>query len=84
MTKKTVYTVYDNGKPADNISYPMLSDLEHCSKSSFDTFEEAEIYAKVWYKEEQEYLFDTPTHPSSFEIGVIYDYSGRGDVIEIR
>lgn len=77
MTKKTVYTVYDNGKPADNISYPMLSDLEHCwDNSSFDTLEEAQAYVAQWIGG------DNPPH--DLPLNMIYDYSGCGDVVEIR
>lgn len=68
------YQVFDNGKPADCHHHPKV----HSSwdRSVFDTLAEAQAYARKWlgiYAPSGPIPVDTP-----------WDYSGMGDVIEIR
>lgn len=48
MTKKIVYTVYDDGILADNKHYTLLKHIQEWDTSSFDTLEEAQAYAALW------------------------------------
>lgn len=52
-----------------------------CNRSKFNTYEEALDYAKNylgWYSAQIEQMSDT------LPVGVAYDYSGYGNLIEIR
>lgn len=69
-----MFCVYDNDKPASVEGYPYM----HSSWKNhrFETFEEAQKYARNWLGE-LEIL--CPNEPNSR-----VDYSGYGDMIEIR
>lgn len=68
-----MFSLYDNGKPASAVGYPELEGKgwkSHC----FDTYEEADEYVRKWLG--QLYIQLEPNRP--------VDYSGYGDLIEIR
>jgi len=74
-----VFSVYDNGRPA---KYPDSKVDPSWNNNTFDTFEEALEYAHMWLG---------PFGGSwdgmdgvVLELNVPWDYSGYGDVIEIR
>lgn len=67
------YQVFDNGKPADCHHHKMHGSWE---KSSFDTLEEAEAYANNWLGIYGQY--------EAHELLTGVDYSGYGDVIQIK
>jgi hypothetical protein len=70
-----MYTVYDNGKPANRASYQSLRD-PWWDNASFPTFQAAVAYARCW-------LGEWDTLPIDWN-GSVYDYDGYGDTIEIR
>lgn len=67
------YEVYDNGRLAGYPYHDVDSGWKHPNCS---TFEQAREYAKLWLGE---YAPLAPTYPDEK-----IDYSGCGDVIEIR
>lgn len=67
------FQVFDNGKPADCHHHTVSSSL-NCSV--FSTYEEARAYAESWLGE----IF----HSTDLQLNTPYDYSGYGDLIEIR
>jgi len=68
-----MFQIFDNNKPADCHHHKV-----HCTwgNSKFDTFEEAQEYARLWLGEMCDLVPDKPR--------VKVDYSGYGDFIEIR
>lgn len=74
-----MFTVFDNGKPADCFHHKVHPSWK---QSTFNTFEEALEYARKWL---------APMGGSYdgkegvvLEVNTPYDYSGCGDLIEIR
>ncbi len=72
------YGVFDNGRPASKSGFPEIKGtgwLNHI----FDTYNDARRYAINWlgadggYGDFEDFKLNTP-----------YDYSGRGDMIEIK
>lgn len=71
------YGVYDNGKPASEKGFPNLKGKGCWTNHTFLTFEGAQEYARAW-------LGQFAPSPEFLKINQPYDYSGYGDVIEIR
>jgi len=69
-----MYQVFDNNRPADNKSFPKLGNA--WKKSKFKSFIAAHNYAQKW--------MGALGSPSSLKLNTPYDYSGYGDMIEIR
>jgi hypothetical protein len=67
------FSVYENGKPCNRIGFPILKGNDW-KNHSFDTFEAAQEYANDWLGD-----YATP-----LTVNVPYEYSGYGDMIEIR
>ena len=70
-----MFTVYDSGKSANNKGFPQLKN-KGWVQNSFSTLNEAIDYARNWLGE---YAAICPTEPNK-----PVDYSGYGDMIEIR
>jgi len=70
-----LYQVFDNEKPADCFNYDSKYG-SYWSISIYRTFEEACDYANRWLGKLSEGVVFTLNKP--------YDYSGYGDIIEIR
>lgn len=74
-----MYVVYDNGRPADCWNHSVHSSW---NKSFYTSHQEALIYARKWLgpvggsSDGQDGVYLYLNEP--------YDYSGCGDVIEIR
>jgi len=68
-----MFQVFDNNKPADASGH----NVHHTwNNSTFSTFEEAHQYANQWL---------APSHGLVIlKLNQPYDYSGYGDIIEIR
>lgn len=68
------FCVYDNGKPASAKGFPQIKEVEGWNNHKFDTFPIAAAYATMWVGHiiQPEDLLKP------------YDYSGYGDIIEIR
>jgi mannose-6-phosphate isomerase class I len=70
-----MFAVYCNGKSADLKGFPELR--HYCwATSKFTTLKEAQNYAEDWLGPY------TPGYP--LMLNAPYDYSGHGDIIEIR
>jgi len=72
-----MFEVFDNGKTADSRGFPSLSSIAPES-NKFDSFDSALEYATWWCggKSDSTMLPLLPDIP--------WDYSGYGDMIEIR
>ncbi len=68
------YCVYDNGKPASAKFFPQLGEIEGWDNHKFDSWPKAVAYASMWVGQiiQPEDLLKP------------YDYSGYGDIIEVR
>ena len=69
---RIMYQVFDNGKPADCLHCKVH---ESWNKSAYDTFEEALEYANKWLG-----MYGGVV----LKLNTPWDYSGYGDMIEIR
>jgi hypothetical protein len=69
-----MFGVYDNGKPASGVGFPVLKG-GGWDTHQFQTFEEAEKYAQNWLG-----LYAGVT----LEVNKPVDYDGYGTTIEIR
>lgn len=72
-----MFGVFDNGGPADSTGLPQLQGIECWAVSVFNTFEEAQEYAHHWCGQ---YL----AAEEKLQVDIPHDYSGYGDMIEIR
>ena len=72
----TMYGVFDNNKPANSTAFPQLKG-KGWKSHLFGTFKDAEEYAKEW-------LGDYYPGKDVLVLGLPYNYSGYGDLIEIR
>lgn len=77
-----MFQVFDNNKPADTTGFPSLTKGNGWDNSVFPTYEEARKYAWMWlgpyggsYDGESGY---------DLKVNTPWDYSGYGDMIEIR
>lgn len=72
-----MFQVFDNGKPADCWNQKSLGDGENgWTTSAFDTLDDAQEYATRY--------LGIYNPGRSLEVGEKYDYSGYGDILEIR
>jgi hypothetical protein len=69
-----MFQVLENGKPADSTSFPMLKKGKGWDKSIFDTFEDANDYAKQYF---YPYLI------GDFELNKVYSFAGGEDTAQI-
>ncbi len=70
------FAVYDNGKPA---KYPECNVHPSWDNNSFDSFEKAIEYTSTWLGMlGEDFIYPT------IKLNEPYDYSGYGDLIEIR
>jgi hypothetical protein len=69
-----MWQVLDNHKPANGTSYNLYN--EDYGKSEFSSFDDAHEYALHWLGQWGRGLKLQPNTP--------YDYSGYGDIIEIK
>jgi hypothetical protein len=74
-----MYQVFDNGKPAQYPDHPVHPSRDN---STFETLREALVHAWKWLGP-----FGGSFDGSSgipLQVGIPWDYSGHGDMIEIR
>jgi hypothetical protein len=69
-----MFGVYDNGKPASVVGFPVLRGCGW-DNHQFQTFEEAEKYAQNWLGQYS---------GMTLEVNKPVDYDGYGTMIEIR
>lgn len=69
-----MFCVYDNGKPASVKGFPVIKSVKGWETHRFDTWPKAVAYASQWIGRiiQPEDLIKS------------YDYSGYGDIIEVR
>ena len=70
------WQVFDGNKPADCWNHNVDSSW---NKSKYETLEEAITYANNWL---YYFTLDIPSQCSDYMRG--YDYSGSGDILQIR
>lgn len=73
----TKFCVFDNNKPASTVEFPQIRKCEGWDNHEFDSFPKAVAYAFSWLGT------IATTEPEDFLNGG-FDYSGHGDIIEIR
>ena len=73
-----MYGVFDNGKPASKVGFPELKG-KGWENHLFQSLSQAQNYAREWMGE-----YAPVDAIYSLPVGRIYDYSGYGDMIEIR
>lgn len=76
-----MFQVLENGKPANHQSFPKVH--PSWNKAEWETFEQAKIYAWKWLGDCAGGSNDG-TDGVELKLNTPYDYSGYGDIIEIR
>jgi hypothetical protein len=73
------YQVFENDKPCDAANHKVHKSWNN---SIFDSFNDALKYVYKWIGEYADP--DSMTGSSGIKVNIPYDYSGYGDMIEIR